>query len=93
VQVKVETPNLEWAEEELIRRDVDRIDSTRGRGMGSIHSRHVSCPELLSACVFRTLDQAREKADERMTVSNNYRRHKVLGYRRLSNRKPMPLEP
>jgi hypothetical protein len=48
--------------------------------MGSIHSRHVSCPELLSACVFRTLDQVLEKADERMTVSNNYRRHKSLDY-------------
>lgn len=37
--------------------------------------------ELLSAYVFRTLNEVREKADEWMTDYNHHRPHKALGYR------------
>jgi putative transposase len=37
--------------------------------------------ELLSAYVFRTLDEVRKKADEWMTDYNHHRPHKALGYR------------
>ncbi|MFN9327079.1 MAG: IS3 family transposase, partial [Flavobacteriales bacterium] len=37
--------------------------------------------ELLSAYVFRTLEEVREKADEWMNDYNHHRPHKSLGYR------------
>ena len=44
--------------------------------------------ELLSAYVFRTLDEVRNKAEEWMDDYNNHRPHKVLGYRSPAQTQP-----
>jgi putative transposase len=44
--------------------------------------------ELLSAYLFRTLDDVRDKADECMNDYNHHRPHKALGYR-----PPVPQQP
>ncbi|MBK7754132.1 MAG: IS3 family transposase [Flavobacteriales bacterium] len=44
--------------------------------------------ELLSAYVFRTLDEVREKAEEWMDDYNNHRPHKALGYRSPAQTQP-----
>ena len=44
--------------------------------------------ELLSAYVFRTLSEVREKAEEWMDDYNNHRPHKALGYRSPAQKQP-----